>query len=167
MTHADFYWLIGWLEGEGSFTAGSPSAVNNARISGVTKDLDTAKRVGALFERKVGIGSPPLNPNHSQMYHIKLQGKPARDLMRSLYPHMSQRRRSQIRHAVNSYCPPDRPNGGAALTYDQADKARALLASGHSRTKAGQILGVTRHVLRGIEHRYFRPDPEDQLAAEH
>lgn len=165
--NASLHWLAGWLEGEGSFMRGAPSYPNNARICAVTKDEDTAKRVAELVQRKVYVQAPPTNPKHSQMYRIVIAGKPARELMRILYPLMSARRKEQIESAVSSYVPPTKPSGGALLSYNEADFARELLEEGLPKAEVARRLGVSRHVLRNLETGYRRPNPEEPLAAEH
>ena len=49
---AEFYWLAGWLEGEGSFLAPPPSDPRRPRISAQARDQDVVVKVGATNSRQ-------------------------------------------------------------------------------------------------------------------
>lgn len=56
MTNIDnktFYWLIGLLEGEGSFMKGPPSQPNSARIALAMTDLDVVEKVANIWNMGV------------------------------------------------------------------------------------------------------------------
>ena len=104
MKEFDFYWLVGLLEGEGSFMKGSPSAPNMVKISLQMTDEDVVKRVGLLFGRKYHKVTPK-NTKHKDSYSVCLTGTKALDLMKIMKPHMSLRRQEQIQRALDSYDP--------------------------------------------------------------
>lgn len=49
LTPAEFVWLAGWLEGEGSFLAPPPSSPKLPRISAHSRDRDVMCEVGGLL----------------------------------------------------------------------------------------------------------------------
>jgi hypothetical protein len=104
MEEQDLWWLAGYLEGEGSFTSGPPSAPNQPRIQMTTTDKDIADRVGSLL----GIKPQPSrldkrNPKWKRAYIVIKRGKAAVVLMRELYPMMGNRRQGQIDKAISSH----------------------------------------------------------------
>jgi hypothetical protein len=102
MDDKDLYWLIGLLEGEGSFMKGSPSAPNSVKVSIQMTDEDVIERVAKLFGRKYQkIYSK--NALHKDSYAVRITGTKAVDLMRKILPHMSKRRQEQITKSLESY----------------------------------------------------------------
>jgi hypothetical protein len=117
-------WLVGLLEGEGSFMKGPPSKPNLPRIAIAMTDLDVVVKVGALFGVKVFTGSPAVAKN-KLIYSCSLCGSKAVLLMKMLKPSMSARRQGQIENALASYKP----------SYKRcADKGQAPLAPCDSTT---------------------------------
>lgn len=101
MKEAEFFWLVGLLEGEGSFCRCQPS--NNApRISLHMTDKDVVDRVGKMFARKV-LFCKRQKSHHKDSYKVSLSGKKAIDLMLRLRPFMGERRQLQIQSAVDSH----------------------------------------------------------------
>lgn len=98
----NFYWLIGLLEGEGSFLKPSPSKPREPKIDVEMKDEDVIKRVAALF----GVGYRRRDrhrENTSVTFHVRLAGKRAAQLMWRLRPFLSLRRQAQIDRAIQCY----------------------------------------------------------------
>lgn len=87
-------WLIGLIEGDGSFTF---DGVKVAVVLKIT-DLDTAHRFASLLRTTV---SGPYHYEGQQLgkkpfYMTKITGRRAREFMLSAAGHFSQRRRAQI-----------------------------------------------------------------------
>lgn len=160
MNDFDTGWLVGFLEGEGCFLSGPPSAPRMTRVVGVTTDLDVAQKAAVLMGCTVTLGNKPRLPHHKQQYVVTRAGRPARDLMRRLRPHMGTRRRAAIDKALSSCPGHERPRDGSALTYEEAEAARALLAQGLGPSEVGRRLGVSRYVIRSVRRGYVRPEPE-------
>ena len=98
----NFYWLVGLLEGEGSFLKPSPSKPREPKIDVEMKDEDVIRRVAALL----GVGYRKRDrhrENASVTYHVRLAGKRAVQLMWRLRPYLSERRQQQIDRAVQCY----------------------------------------------------------------
>lgn len=98
----NFFWLVGLLEGEGSFLKPSPSKPREPKIDVEMTDEDVIRRLSALF----GVGYRRRDrhrANASVTYHIRLAGKGAVRLMWRLKPYMSARRQQQINRAVQCY----------------------------------------------------------------
>lgn len=98
----NFFWMVGLLEGEGSFLRPSPSKPREPKIDVEMKDEDVIKRVSALL----GVGYRQRDrhrENTSVTYHVRLAGKRAAALMWRLRPYLSARRQAQIDRAVQCY----------------------------------------------------------------
>ncbi len=109
LTEPEFYWLVGLLEGEGSFAL---AGGQNCNCQGVRLDMtdeDTVYRARALLERlgdcsiKVLSRDNSAKSNWKDSYYIQIYGESARQIMRDIVPHMSYRRRQQIWQALNGY----------------------------------------------------------------
>lgn len=105
MTDNNFYWLIGILEGEGSFLKPAPSKTNQPGIALQMCDEDVVKRVADMFNMKYhkSYTQKHIDNNWRPVYGFLLRGKRAVDLMKSIYPHMSIRRKKQIDNAIEGY----------------------------------------------------------------
>lgn len=98
-----FYWLIGILEGEGSFFIDKRK--NVPVISVTSTDEPVTARVAKIFGtayfryvRKEAHKKPE--------YQTRLRGYGAAQLMLRLLPYMSPRRQGQIRHVLQQYNKP-------------------------------------------------------------
>lgn len=125
MKETTLYWLAGLLEGEGSFTAGPPSAPNQPRISLQMTDEDVVEKVAALF----GVGylfirRDPRNLGWKDYFKTQVVGFPAVTLMRRLRPLMGQRRQQQIDKALASYVGRLAGDNSRKLTAEQAAEVR-------------------------------------------
>lgn len=97
-----FSWLVGILEGEGSFLRPSPSKPREPKVDIEMKDLDVIRKVAALL----GVGYRVRDrhrPNVNITYHVRLAGKRAVQLMWRLRPYFCERRQQQIDRAVQCY----------------------------------------------------------------
>ena len=104
ISHEEFPWLAGWLEGEGSFMAPSPSDPRRPRISAQARDQDVVAEVARLCR---------VTPSHdrserilargwSPTWRILVRGTRAITLMLALKPAMGVRRKSQILAALRA-----------------------------------------------------------------
>ena len=125
MNDADFHWLCGLLEGEGSFMKGPPSCPQYPVISMCCTDEDVIQRVASLFG--VAYCKVKKRQDHwKQSFIIRIHAKKAVDLMLRMRPYMSQLRQGQIDVAVASY--ESRPNRGASkLTNEQVRSVKRLI----------------------------------------
>ena len=99
MEDKDFYWLVGILEGEGSFCKPPPSRQGSPYISCNMTDEDTVQRLSKLLGtsyRKV----LSKDPKHKDSYLVQVRGYKAKEWMLLLKPHMSDRRKTQIGEAL-------------------------------------------------------------------
>jgi hypothetical protein len=112
MTTEDFFWLVGLLEGEGSFCKPSPSMNKNCSyITIQMTDLDVMQKVAGLLGASCHNGSKPKKSHWKPVYIVRLKGKRAVELMIQMRPYMSVRRQSQIDAAVSAYTVPQRRLG--------------------------------------------------------
>lgn len=102
MSPCEFYWLVGWLEGEGSFIDPPPSDPKRPRISAETRDWDVAREVGRLLRVTPTFSYSALARRRgwSPTWKILRRGKSAVALMQALHPLMGSRRQSQIESAL-------------------------------------------------------------------
>jgi|SRR5689334_14523165 len=98
----EFYWLVGLLEGEGSFMKPPPSSPNAPRVSINMTDEDIIARVAVIFKRKHQFIKSK-NLKHKNSYRVTLSGKRAVELMIACRPAMSKRRQRQIDEALAKY----------------------------------------------------------------
>lgn len=147
----DFYWLVGLLEGEGSFTKGAPSAPNSPRINVQMTDEDVIARIAIMFGRKYN-RYVSKNPKHKPTYVVRCTGLKAVNLMVMIQPYMSIRRQGQIQTALDSYDPSFRDKVFAMklkLSEDQVKPiAEAINNKSLSLRKAALNLGVNHETLR-------------------
>ena len=101
----DLYWLAGLLEGEGSFTPGTPRMPNKPIISLKSTDEDVVARAAALLKVSYQFQNPPSHEgkNWKSYYSLRIAGKRATDFMKLLYPIMGMRRQAQIQRALACY----------------------------------------------------------------
>jgi hypothetical protein len=102
LSSAEFMWLAGWLEGEGSFHAPPPSSPNLPRISGDSRDRDVISEVARLFGVKFlrARDKRARARGWSPIWRVLKRGEGAARLMVLMEPLMSARRRTQIGHAL-------------------------------------------------------------------
>lgn len=149
MTKFDFAWLTGLLEGEGSFIPGPPSNRNQPVISVSMTDEDVIARVARLWSMSYCPCSEGKCAENGWKvpYRTALRGAKAVALMLKLKPHMSTRRQSQIREAVDSYDPELRRLNSAKITPDAVVAIRS--AEGTNR-EVGAVFGVSHATISRI-----------------
>jgi transposase-like protein len=99
----ELYWLTGWLEGEGSFSAPPPSDQRRPRISAQAKDRDVVERAARLcrvtptHDRSERI----LSRGWSPTWRLLVRGSKAISLMLAIKPALGARRKGQIETALS------------------------------------------------------------------
>ena len=93
MTEIELSWLAGLLEGEGCFSHRKDRGVPVVEVK--MTDLDVINRVAQLMGRTV-TPIPAGREGYQPQYRARIQGEPARELMRLLKPYMGQRRAARI-----------------------------------------------------------------------
>lgn len=99
MTEIELAWLAGLLEGEGCFSVRKDRDTPTVEVK--MTDLDVINRVAMLMGRTV-TPVPPANDRCLPQYRARLQGEPARELMRALLPYMGQRRSARIKELLET-----------------------------------------------------------------
>ena len=106
---ANFYWLIGLLEGEGSFLAPSPSRPNELRVEIEMNDRDVIQRAAHLLGTSVLSRTRPRHRHGAETvemattYRTRVSGRRAVQLLHTIRPYMSARRQAQIVRALSFY----------------------------------------------------------------
>lgn len=117
---AELYWLAGWLEAEGSFSAPPPSDPRRPRISGQSRDRDVIERVARILTVSAVACKDPRAAERrwSPMYEVLKRGRGAVEIMGAIEPLMGTRRRAQIQRALGSWpLPLGKPGGELASTW--------------------------------------------------
>jgi hypothetical protein len=150
MTTEDFHWLVGLLEGEGSFMAGIPSVPNAPLISVHMTDEDVVERVRRLMDAKKLYATKKQKPHHKQGYRVTVSGRKAVRLMQLMLPYMSARRQGQIARALGSYDPELRARSRVSdkLTPAVIEEIRKIRSAGFSLRKIGRVYGVNHETIR-------------------
>ena len=98
---SEFHWLIGLLEGEGTFLAGPPSNPGLPIVRVSMTDRDVVQRVARLLDRAV-VALRPRRQHHKVPFAVTIKGAPAVDLMLAVHDFMGLKRRTQIQRAIRS-----------------------------------------------------------------
>lgn len=104
ITDIELGWLVGLLEGEGTFSYLKGTQVVGLRM----KDKDVVERYASIIEKLVGtrpkIGCEVYaNRNRSEVYYSMITGERARIIMRTVVYNMGYRRRQKIWQSLNKY----------------------------------------------------------------
>jgi hypothetical protein len=149
MSDQDFFWLVGLLEGEGSFSPGPPSAPNLVRISLHMTDEDIVAKVASLwgqsYHRVQQARAERMGWKSS--YQVLVRGRPALELMKLMLPYMGQRRQGQIERALPSY----NPHLRRKLAPEQIVEIKAQLAVGRKHGEIAKQYGVDRSTISHIK----------------
>lgn len=157
MEKNDLIWLAGYLEGEGSFSAGPPSNPRAPIIQVTTTDEDVIQKVGRLLGVKYHKARPKKAKEHHKVaYRTALRGHKAVRLMERIRHLMGYRRQGQIDAALASY---DRTSIRQVNEDDVCELLR-LAKIGQKQGEIGVTLGFSREtvnkVLRG-KRKIHRP----------
>jgi hypothetical protein len=100
----EFHWLVGILEGEGTFLRGPPSRPGTPILRVSMTDRDVVDRVAKLFERAV-VRLRRRKPHHKLPYATTIKGAPATRVMYAVRPFLGKTRQLQIDRAIRSWRP--------------------------------------------------------------
>jgi hypothetical protein len=98
---AEFFWLVGLWEGEGSFGTNGKSRSPLMRI-GMT-DIDTMKKVESLMPGGYWYRKPKQKAHHKDMLYYHLTGQAAYLWMLKMKHYMSVRRSTRIGQILQEY----------------------------------------------------------------
>lgn len=96
MKETDLAWLAGLLEGEGSFYLKTKNGKHVPAIGLAMTDADIVERAGDLMGTRKAYTRPRRQPGWKDQTEIRITGKRAAELMRTLLPYMGERRRATI-----------------------------------------------------------------------
>jgi hypothetical protein len=96
-----FFWMVGILEGEGTFGHPAPSAPNQPRVAVEMTDEDVIRELSALWGVAIFRKAP--RGLHKASYRVLLRGRRAAELMRRVLPFMSSRRQARIHAILTAY----------------------------------------------------------------
>ena len=97
-----FHWLVGILEGEGTFLRGAPSRPGTPIVRVSMTDRDVVEHVAKVLERAV-VRLRRRRPHHKIPYATTIKGAPAVTLMNAVRPFLSETRQLQIDRAITSW----------------------------------------------------------------
>jgi hypothetical protein len=97
----EFHWLVGILEGEGTFLRGAPSKPGTPVLRVSMTDRDVVERVATLFGRAV-VRLRRRKPHHKLPYATTIKGAPAVQVMSAVRPFLGKTRKLQIDRAISS-----------------------------------------------------------------
>jgi hypothetical protein len=98
----EIHWLVGILEGEGTFLRGAPSRPGTPIVRVSMTDRDVVDRVARLFERAV-VRLRRRKPHHKLPYATTIKGAPATRVMYAVRPFLGRTRQLQIDLAISSW----------------------------------------------------------------
>lgn len=98
--HPQLAWMVGIMEGEGSFCCGPPSKPNQPRVDVAMGDEDVVARLAEMWS--VPYYRQARRDNCCDMFRCRLKGGRAVAAMQELLPYMGQRRRQQMLKALDS-----------------------------------------------------------------
>jgi hypothetical protein len=109
LSEAEFWWMVGILEGEGCFTFHRTTQ----RISLCMTDEDVIQKAAGIFTKITGKTfaidnsrvslDKQINQGRKEAFTIELYGENARTVMYMIVPHMSKRRRARVWQCLNGY----------------------------------------------------------------
>lgn len=133
----DLAWAAGFLEGEGSFSAGKRTSTYVVASQVNREPLDKLRALfgGSMLFRH----HRRRNPSWSPFYRWQVGGARAIGVILTLWPMLSQKRREQAREALNGY----RPRRG--LPGQWWDRARAMYEAGERTKTIASLIGTKSH----------------------
>jgi hypothetical protein len=143
---ADFAWLAGLLEAEGTFLEPTPSEPGMPIVACQMTDADIVQRVAYAFGTTVA--TVPRSGRRRSLYATRVKGGAAAALMQDLAPMMGERRSRAIEAALAAYSPPDRK-----LDFLAAEEIRERYASGESVSSLARGFAVARPTIRQVLER--------------
>jgi hypothetical protein len=98
----EFHWLVGILEGEGTFLRGAPSNPGTPILRVSMTDRDVVEHVARLFGRAV-VRLRRRKPHHKVPYATTIKRAPAAQVMSAVRPFLGKTRELQIDRAISSW----------------------------------------------------------------
>ena len=97
-----FHWLVGILEGEGTFIRASSSSPGLPGVRVSMTDRDVIERVAALLGRATQT-LRARKPHHKRPYATTIKGAPAVQLMKAVRPFLGNDRQAHIDRSIASW----------------------------------------------------------------
>ena len=148
MNENEKFWLVGLLEGEGSFLKGPPSSPKMAQVTISMTDKDIIEKVSNLLGANYYTSNRGKDKGWKTTYIVTVRGKTAVNLMNEIKPLMGERRKQQIEKAISCWSPKK-----LKVTFEQAENIREAYKYGASTKDLGKEYGVTHwyiyHILKG------------------
>jgi hypothetical protein len=149
-----FQWVVGLLEGEGSFMAGAPSEPNRLRISIAMTDEDVIARFAAFVNLKYS-ALASRSEQHKNVFRVTIRGAHAAEFMKQVQPHLGQRRQQQINEALATYLdiPHNRGmyNANAKISEGQAKAIKQRLQDGENLMTIAADYNISVSIVREIK----------------
>lgn len=127
MEELEFHWLVGILEGEGTFLRGAPSKPGTPILRVSMTDRDVVEHVATLFGRAV-VHLRRRKPHHKLPYATTIRGAPATRVMYAVRPFLGKTRQLQIDRAIWSWQP--RRESRHRLRTDAGDSLSHVMPPG-------------------------------------
>jgi hypothetical protein len=108
MRESDFHWLVGIVEGEGTFTLPRDAPRRSAALRVTMTDADVLQRVAGLFGRAM-LELGRREDRFKDDYATTIKGAPAVQLMNEMRPFLSPTRQRQIQRVLEAWRPRRRP----------------------------------------------------------
>lgn len=153
MVIEDKFWLIGFLEGEGSFLRGSPSAPNNPKIMACSTDEDVIARAAKILD--CGYHSiKKQKEHHKPCWRLRKVGRKAVLIMQEIQSHMGLRRQGQIQRVLDSYNWDSLSPVERKVSQDTVLEIRKLCAKGNlTQKEIAERFSITREMVNKIHRR--------------
>ena len=153
MNKSDFGWLVGLLEGEGSFTCAKRDGC--PRIELRMTDQDVVERAAKLMGIARVYAWQDRRANRKLCYIARLSGDPALALMRRVLPYVGNRRATQIRTTLSIAAKRPGPVRGehqynAKLTEESV---REIRRSNLTQTELAKVYRVSRSLIQQVIQR--------------
>lgn len=142
MKDSDFFWLVGILEGEGTFLKGPPSAQNRVAICLEMTDEDVVAKVAKLLGVKYHKTTNRNPEKWKDSFRLAVVCKSAYELMKTLKPYMGNRRQRQIEVAMSSWKEKDK-----GKLFGRAEEILDGLRQGKTHREIAETLGVDRSAI--------------------
>jgi hypothetical protein len=124
----ELHWLVGVLEGEGTFLRGAPSKPGTPILRVSMSDRDVVEHVAKLFGRAV-VRLRRRKPHHKLPYATTIKGAPAVQVMYAVRPFLSKTRELQIDRAIWSWQTRRKPR--LRRRADDSDSLSPLMPLAH------------------------------------
>ena len=145
------WWLVGLLEGEGSFIKGPPSRPYSPIVQIQMTDRDVIARAAELMGTYVYHCKYKAKAHHKTTYRAFLIGERAVQLMRRIQPHMGERRQQQIEAALACW------TGWRQSKILDDERRRTIAARRHAGERAVDLAaeyGIAREYVYALARKF-------------